>query len=439
MTETALDDAGQVTLSARTIAAGREVLTGQRRGFAALLPFAGPAVIASIAYMDPGNFATNIEAGAKYGYALLWVVLAANVTAMLFQAQSARLGIVTGRSLAQLCRERLPMPVVYGMWAISEIAAMATDVAEFLGAALGLSLLTGLPLMLCLAATGLITYAVLTIQRAGFRPMEILIGVFVAVIGLCYLIELSIAPPDWAGVLAGTFVPQLPDSRAVTLAVGIIGATVMPHAIYLHSSLTQGRMPTRDDGEITRVLAWSNREVLMALGFAGLVNMAMVSMAAAAFHAGHDDVAEIETAYRTLTPLLGGAAAAVFMLSLLASGFSSSVVGTMAGQTIMQDFVNFTIPMWVRRLITMIPAFVVVGLGVSATNALIMSQVVLSLVLPVPMAALIYMTARRDIMGAFVNSRLMTTLGTVAAVLVSLLNIVLLLSIAGVSIPGLGD
>jgi manganese transport protein len=439
MTQTAFDDGANVSLSARTVAAGREALAGQRRGLAAFLPFAGPAIIASIAYMDPGNFATNIEAGARYGYALLWVVLAANVTAMLFQAQSAKLGIVTGHSLAQLCRETLPRPLVYLMWALSEVSAMATDVAEFLGAALGLSLLSNLPLMLCLVVTGLVTYAVLMIQRTGFRPMEILIGLFVAVIGLCYLVELSIAPPDWAGVASGTFLPRLPDSHAVTLAVGIIGATVMPHAIYLHSSLTQGRMPTRDDGEIGRVLAWSNREVLLALGFAGLVNMAMVSMSAAVFHAGHGDVAEIETAYRTLTPLLGGAAAAIFMLSLLASGFSSSVVGTMAGQTIMQDFVSFSIPIWARRVITMIPAFVVVGLGVSTTTALVMSQVVLSLVLPVPMVALLYISARRDIMGRFVNTPMMTALGIVAATLVGLLNILLLLSLAGMPIPGLGD
>ena len=306
MTGSAFDDVEPATWSSRTVAAGREALEGRRHGLSAFLPFAGPAIIASIAYMDPGNFATNIEAGAKYGYTLLWVVLAANITAMLFQGLSAKLGIVTGMSLAHQCREHFPVALVYAMWVLSEVAAMATDVAEFLGAALGLSLLTGLPLMVCLGATGLITYAMLMIQRSGFRPMEIVIGIFVAVIGLCYLVEISIAPPDWSGVLFGSLVPQLPDNHAVTLAVGIIGATVMPHAIYLHSSLTQGRMPVHDARETGRVLAWSNREVMIALGFAGLVNMAMVSMAAAVFHNGHGDVAELETAYRTLTPLLGG-------------------------------------------------------------------------------------------------------------------------------------
>ena len=425
--------------SARTVAAGRDAIEGRRSGFAAFLPFAGPAVVASIAYMDPGNFATNIEAGARFGYALLWVVLTANLTAMLFQSLSAKVGIVTGKSLAQHCAERLPQPLVYAMWAMSEVAAMATDLAEFLGAALGLSLLTGWPLMTCLMLTGVITYGLLLVQNAGFRPMEVLIGAFVLIIGGCYLVELMIAPPDWIALAGGMFKPTLPDARAVTLAVGIIGATVMPHAIYLHSNLTQGRVPVRNDAEIARVLGWSNREVMIALGFAGLVNMAMVSMAASVFNAsGHGDVAEIETAWRTLTPLLGGAAAFVFMLSLLASGFSSSVVGTMAGQAIMQDFIKFRIPLWVRRTITMAPAFVVVGLGGTVTESLVMSQVVLSLTLPVPMIALIWVTGNRDIMGAFANRRWVTLLASFAALVVLSLNALLLCLAVGVEIPGLG-
>ena len=427
------------SLSGRTVAAGREAIEGTRRGLAAFLPFAGPAVVASIAYMDPGNFATNIEAGAKFGYALLWVVLVANLTAMLFQALSAKVGIVTGKSLAQHCGERLPRPLVYAMWVASEIAAMATDLAEFLGASLGLALLTGLPLMACLVITGVVTFALLSVQSRGFRPMELLIGFFVVTIGACYIIELVIAPPQWGALAAGLFTPSLPDARAVTLAVGIIGATVMPHAIYLHSNLTQGRMPTRNADEVRAVLRWSNREVMIALGFAGLVNMAMVSMAATVFHAsGNADVAEIETAWRTLTPLLGGAAAFVFMLSLLASGFSSSVVGTMAGQAIMQDFIRFRIPIQLRRLITMAPAFVVVALGVTVTDALVMSQVVLSLVLPVPMIALVYVAADKEIMGAFANSRAVTLLASFAALIVLSLNAILICLAAGVEIPGLG-
>ena len=420
----------------RTVAAGREIIVGQRRGIRALLPFAGPAIVASIAYMDPGNFATNIEAGSRYGYLLLWVVVLANVTAMLFQGLSAKLGIVTGKSLAEQCRDHFPRPVVYAMWGASEIAAMATDLAEFLGASIGLSLLFGLPLFWSLAIVGVAIYAMLMLQGSGFRPIEVLITGFVSVIGVSYLIELAIAPPDWGAFAFHSVVPGLAGPHSVTLAVGIVGATVMPHAIYLHSSLTKDRVPVHDDSERHRVLRFSNTEVLIALGLAGLVNMAMIAMAAAVFHDGaHNDVAEIETAYRTLIPLMGAGAAGVFMISLLASGFSSSVVGTMAGQGIMQDFVHFAIPLWARRLVTMIPAFVVVGLGVNSTQALVMSQVVLSIVLPIPMVALLLLTARRDVMGGFVNKRLTTVIAVLAAALVLALNLVLLAQAAGISIP----
>ncbi len=423
----------------RAVEAGRASVDGRSRGLRALLPFAGPAIIASVAYMDPGNFATNIEAGAKYGYTLLWVVLFANVAAMLFQAQSAKLGIVTGRSLASLCAEHFPAPLVYAMWIVSEIGAMATDLAEFLGAAIGMSLLTNWPLLACLCLTGLVTYAMLMLERAGFRPMEALIAAFVGVIGASYVVELWIAPPRWLDAAAGLVTPRLADQHAVALAVGIVGATIMPHAIYLHSSLTRARVPVSGPDETRRALKYSNIEVLIALGFAGLVNIAMVCMSASVFHTGHSDVAEIETAYRTLIPLLGRAAAGVFMISLLASGLSSSVVGTMAGQGIMQDFVRFKIPLWLRRLLTMIPAFVVVWLGFGATDSLVYSQIVLSLVLPVPMLALLYFGARRDIMGDFVVSRGAQALSIVAAGLILLLNAALLLSAAGIDIPFLGS
>ncbi len=361
--------AARGSLSERTAAAAREVLAGRRRGVRAYLVFAGPAVVASIAYMDPGNFATNIQAGAKYGYGLLWVVLLANLIAMLFQALSAKLGIVTGRNLAEMCREQFPRPVVWAMWVISEIAAMATDLAEFLGGAIGLSLLFGMPLLAGMAITGLLTYGILTFERFGFRPFELIIGTLVGVIALCYLVEIFIAPVDWSAAAAHTVLPQIADGGALLLAVGIIGATVMPHAVYLHSGLTQARTPGRDEAERQKLVRISNHEVVIALALAGLVNMAMVMTASGAFHAGHSDVAQIETAYHTLTPLLGAGAAGVFLLSLLASGISSSAVGTMAGQVIMQGFVGFRIPVWVRRLVTMAPAFVVVALGVNATEA----------------------------------------------------------------------
>ncbi|RBP08219.1 manganese transport protein [Roseiarcus fermentans] len=424
------------TVTDRTRLAIQETLAGRGPRFSALL-FVGPAVIASIAYMDPGNFATNIQAGARYGYALLWVVLIANAIAMLFQALSAKLGIVTRRNLAELCRDRLPKPLVYALWAISEFAAMATDLAEFIGGAVGLSLLLHIPMLIGMGIVALLTLAILHIERWGFRPLEMVIGAFVATIGLCYLVELVIAPVDWAAAGRGLVTPQLPDAAALTLAVGIVGATVMPHAIFLHSGLTSVRGAARDDRERRMLVRFSNIEVIVALTAAGLVNMAMVMMAASAFHAGHSDVAEIETAYATLTPILGPAAAAVFLTSLLASGISSSAVGTMAGQMVMQGFVGFKIPVLARRLITMVPAFVVVALGVNATDALVYSQVALSLALPAPMIAVVVFTSRRDIMGAFANSRLMQAAAVTGTVAILALNVVLILQTLGVPIPGL--
>jgi manganese transport protein len=427
------------SLSERTVDAARQVLAGQRGGWRAYLVFAGPAVIASIAYVDPGNFATNIQAGARYGYGLLWVVLLANLIAMLFQALSAKLGIVTGRNLAEMCRDHFPRPIVLAMWVASEIAAMATDLAEFLGGAIGLSLLFQMPLLAGMIVTGIVTYGLLMVEGFGFRPIELIIGSMVTVIALCYLAEMFIVPVDWASAAFHTVVPQIADAQALLLAVGIIGATVMPHAVYLHSGLTQARMPVRDDTERRKVLRFSNQEVVIALALAGLVNMAMVMMASSAFHAGHPDVAEIETAYHTLTPLLGVGAAGVFLLSLIASGISASTVGTMAGQMIMQGFVGFRIPILVRRLVTMLPAFVVVALGVNATNALVVSQVVLSIALPLPMIALLIFTGRRDIMGDFTNGRITRIAALIGTAVVLVLNFFLIAQTLGLEIPGLSS
>jgi manganese transport protein len=424
------------SLTERTVATAHQVLAGRRGGFRAALVFAGPAIIASIAYMDPGNFATNIQAGARYGYGLLWVVLLANVIAMLFQGLSAKLGIVTGRNLAELCREHFPRPIVWAMWVVSEIAAMATDLAEFLGGAIGLSLLLQMPLFAGMIVTAIVTYGLLMFEAYGFRPIELIIGALVSLIGLCYLVEMFIVPVDWAAAAFHTVTPQLADAEALLLAVGIIGATVMPHAIYLHSGLIQARVPVRDETERRRVLRFSNREVVIALAVAGLVNMAMVMMASGAFHAGHPEVAQIETAYHTLTPLLGAAAAGVFLLSLIASGISSSTVGTMAGQMIMQGFVGFRIPLWLRRLVTMLPAFVVVGLGANATNALVISQVVLSIALPLPMISLIIFTGRADVMGSFVNGAPTRVAAVIATAVVLVLNTVLIAQLLGVPVPG---
>lgn len=425
----------QDSLTARTVAAARGLLEGRRRGWHGYSAFAGPAVVASIAYMDPGNFATNIQAGAKYGYSLLWVVLLANLIAMLFQALSAKLGVVTGRNLAEMCRDEFPRPVVLAMWVVSEIAAMATDLAAFLGGSIGLSLLFDIPLLAGMAVTAFVVYAVLTSDRRGFRPAELIIGGLVTIIALCYFIELFIVPVDWGSAAAHTVMPQIADPQALLLAVGIIGATVMPHAVYLHSGLTQDRIPARSTAEKRRIVNISNHEVIAALAVAGLVNLAMVMMASGAFHSGHPEVAEIENAYHTLVPLLGGGAAAVFLVSLLASGVSSSAVGTLAGQMIMQGFVGFSIPIWLRRLLTMLPAFVCIGLGVDATNALVISQVVLSLALPLPMIALLMFTRRGDIMGPFANSRLTQIAASLGTVVVLVLNAFLILQTFGIALP----
>ncbi len=422
-------------LTARTDQAIAQVLNGQRRGIAAWLPFAGPAFVASIAYVDPGNFATNIEAGAHYGYGLLWVVLLANLMAMLFQALSARLGIATGYNLAELSRRHFSAPVVYAMWLVSEVATMATDLAEFLGGAIGLSLLFHMPLLVGMAVTAVATYLILMLDRRGYRPLELAIAGMVAVISLSYVAELVLTRPDWGLALGGALRPTLPDAHAITLSVGIVGATVMPHAIYLHSGLTQHRGGATRPAERRRLGGFSNIEVVVALSLAGLVNVAMVMMAAAAFHAGHPEVAEIQTAYHTLTPLFGGAAAGVFLVALIASGLSSSAVGTMAGQIVMQGFVGWRIPVWLRRAVTMLPALVVVALGVDSTTSLVLSQVVLSLALPVPLIAMLVLVRRRDVMGDMMVGGLTLLAAYAATAVVLALNGLLLLSMAGIDLP----
>jgi manganese transport protein len=405
------------------VAAGHEALAGKRRGLRALLPFAGPAFVASVAYMDPGNFATNIQGGAMFGYRLLWVVVLANLMAMLLQGLSAKLGIVTGKNLAELSRDNAPKPVVISMWIVSEVGAMATDLAEFLGAIIGLYLLFHVPMLIGAVITGIFTYAILALHRYGFRTMETLIGSLVGIIAVCYVVETLLAKPNWHQVLYHSVVPWIGGPSSVFLAVGIVGATVMPHAIYLHSALTQDRIVAKRRRDVGRIVRFSYVDVIVALTIAGLVNLAMMYMAAAVFHAtGHAGVADITTAYRTLTPLLGNLAAVVFLISLMASGISSSVVGTMAGQVIMQSFVGFTVPLWVRRVVTMLPAVAVVALGLNVTQTLIVSQVILSFVLPVPVIALVLLGAHRKTMGEMVNRPFVTALAVCAAVAILLLN-----------------
>jgi manganese transport protein len=420
-------------------AAAREAILGKTRGLRAILPFIGPAFIASIAYIDPGNFATNIQGGAQFGYALLWVILMANLMAMLVQGLAAKLGIATGLNLAELCRLRFAPWVCYALWITQEITAMATDLAEFLGAAIGITLLTGIPMLASALATGILVFVILALQGNGFRQLEAFIGGCAGVIALCYVIETLLARPDWAQVAYHSVVPSLAGSDAMLLAVGIVGATVMPHVIYLHSGLTQGRIVPRSDEEARRIFGFERIDTIVAMGLAGLVNMAMLFMAAKVFHfTGHAGVADIESAYKTLVPLLGGASALVFGISLVASGVSSSHVGTMAGQLVMQGFVNFRIPIWVRRLATMLPALGAIYLGLDPTRTLVLSQVVLSFTLPIPVITLILFTRNRAIMGRLVNHPATTALAVVCAAIILFLNVILLYQTFGGPLPKFG-
>lgn len=406
-----------------------DAVSGRARGIQSWIACTGPAVVASIAFMDPGNFATNIQAGARYGYTLLWVVVAANIIAMLFQGMSAKLGIVTGRNLAEHCRDTLPRPFVLALWIISELTAIATDLAEFVGGALGLSLVLGVSLLVGMGLTAVLTYALLTLQRQGYRPLELVILGLVVAIGLSYFVEVALTPLHWGTVFAQAATLRPMDHDAAILAAGIVGATVMPHALFLHSGLTQHRVIAQSNAEKRKLLGFSNIEVVVALAAAGLVNCAMVIAAAGAFHVGHRDVVDIGVAYHTLVPVLGRAAGVFFIIALIASGMSSSVVGTLAGQIIMQGFVGFHIPLWARRAITIAPAFVVIASGVSVTDALVWSQVVLSIGLPAPMIALLIFTSSSRVMGPFRNTRWVAGAAVAMTTLIVALNGVLLWNI----------
>jgi len=413
-----------------TTEAAVQILAGhsKKRGLARLLPFLGPAFVASVAYVDPGNFATNIQGGAQFGYTLLWVVTASNLMAMLIQTLSAKLGIATGLNLAEHCRTHFPRPIVWGMWALMEIVAIATDLAEFLGAALGFNLLFGMPLWLAGLLTAALTFLILGLARYGFRPLEVVMGVLIGVIAVSYLIETVLDRPDWGQVLLHAAVPQFAGSESVLLAAGILGATVMPHVIFLHSSLTQGRIVVRDPAQLRRLFRFEVIDIVIAMGLAGLINGAMLMMAAATFFRhGMHDVGTIEEAHRTLEPLLGSAASWVFAISLLAAGLSSSSVGTMSGQIIMQGFLHHRIPVWIRRLVTMVPSLIVILIGLDPTRTLVISQVVLSFGLPFAVIPLIWFTRRQDLMGVLVNRRLTTLLASVVAALIVSLNVYLLI------------
>jgi manganese transport protein len=387
----------------------------------------GPAFIAAVAYIDPGNFATNIAGGSKFGYTLVWVIVASNLMAMLIQTLSAKLGIATGRNLAEVCRDEFSRPVAIGLWLQAEAIAIATDLAEFLGAALGMHLLFGIGLFPAAVITGVVAFLILGLQRWGFRPLEAVIAGIVVAIGLCYVVELFKADPAWSQVGKHAVLPGFEGTESVLLAVGILGATVMPHVIWLHSALTQNRIVTFGETEKRRLMRLTKIDVLIAMAIAGLINAAMLIMAAATFfQSGRTDVESLEGAHETLTPLLGGAASAIFAIALLLSGLSSSAIGTLAGQVVMQGFIQRQIPITLRRLVTMLPAFAVIGIGVDPSRTLVISQVVLSFGIPFALIPLVWFTARRDLMGTLVNAKATTVAAVIVATLIVCLNVFLL-------------
>ncbi len=409
---------------AATLRAAQASLSGQSKGLRGLWPFLGPAFIAAVAYIDPGNFATNIAGGAKYGYLLCWVVVSANLMAMLVQTLSAKLGIATGRNLPETCRDNFRRPVSFGLWLQAEAIAMATDLAEVLGAALGLNLLFGMPLFPAGLLAGAGAFAILALQRYGFRRLEAVIAALVGVIVVAFAFEVFLAKPSPAETVKHIFVPGFEGTESVLIAAGILGATVMPHVVYLHSALTQNRVVGRDEAEKERIQRFERIDVIIAMTIAGFVNLSMLTIAAAVFFGL--GIESIEDAYSSFETELGGGAAALFGIALLASGFSSSSIGTMSGQVVMQGFIQRQIPLFLRRAITLLPALIVLAIGVDPSRALVISQVVLSFGIPFALVPLVIFTSRRDLMGSLVNTRLTNgAAGAIAAVIICL-NVFLL-------------
>ncbi len=399
--------------------------TRARGGLRGILPYLGPAFVACIAYVDPGNFATNIASGAEFGYLLLWVILGANLMAMLIQNLSAKIGIATGKNLPELCRERFPRPVTGGLWVQAELIAMATDLAEFVGAAIALNLLFGVPLFPAGLITAVVAFGILGLQTRGYRRFELAVIFFLGIILLGFLYDTLRIGAD-AGAVAGGFIPHFAGGDSILLATGILGATVMPHVIYLHSALTQNRMPARDAEERRRLLRFTRIDVTIAMGLAGLVNMSMLILAASLFHGTSLDADSIEEAHAGFGHLVGPEAALAFALALLASGLASSSVGTYAGQVVMQGFIQRRIPLLLRRLVTMAPALFVLAIGLDPMRSLVFSQVVLSFGIPFALVPLVLLTRRRDVMGELANHRVTTIVAAVVAGLIIALNVFLL-------------
>ncbi|SPJ16047.1 manganese/divalent cation transporter [Syntrophobacter sp. SbD2] len=381
--------------------------------------------------MDPGNFATNIQSGAQLGYTLLWVIIISNLMAMLVQILSAKLGIATGLNLAELCRNHFPAPLVWAMWVILEIVAIATDLAEFVGAAVGLFLLFHIPLVYAGLLTAVVTFLILGLQRYGFRPLEAIITAMIGIVAVGYLIEILLVKIEPAQIMSSLFIPSFGSRQGVLLATGILGATVMPHVIFLHSALTQGRIIVKDIDKLKRLFRFEIMDVVIAMTIAGAVNAAMLIMAASTFYVqGLREIGTLEEAYRTLSPILGPASGKIFAIALIAAGLSSSAVGTMSGQVVMQGFVHFRIPLWIRRLVTVLPSLAVLYAGLDPTRTLVISQVVLSFGLPFAVIPLVLFTANKKIMGPLVNRLFTSFLAGIATLLILALNSYLIYSMA---------
>ena len=418
-------DSGTISTAEKVLA--RETVPWRKR----LFPFLGPAFVAAVAYIDPGNFATNVQSGAQLGYTLLWVIIISNLMAMLVQILSAKLGIATGLNLAELCRNHFPAPLVWAMWVILEIVAIATDLAEFVGAAVGLFLLFHIPLVYAGLLTAVVTFLILGLQRYGFRPLEAIITAMIGIVAVSYLIEIFLVKTEPAQIASSLFIPSFGSRQGVLLATGILGATVMPHVIFLHSALTQGRIIVKDVDKLKRLYHFEIMDVAIAMTVAGFVNAAMLIMAASTFYAqGLREIGTLEEAYRTLSPILGPAAGNIFAIALIAAGLSSSAVGTMSGQVVMQGFVHFKIPLWTRRLVTVLPSLVVLYLGLDPTRTLVISQVVLSFGLPFAVIPLVLFTANKKVMGPLVNRPFTSFLAGIATLLILALNSYLIYSMA---------
>jgi NRAMP (natural resistance-associated macrophage protein) metal ion transporters len=425
-------DGNPLPLSMQVIDRGRSFLTRQNRwGISAreLLGALGPGFLISVGYMDPGNWGTNLSAGAGFGYQLLWVILASNIIAIVLQIASSKLGIATNKNLAQLIREQFPRPMVYFLGITSVMAILATDLAEIFGGMLGFNILFGIPLFPAALLTGLLVMGLLALSRFGYRKIEFVIIGLVSVIGLVYLYETLLLQPDWGSVVFHTFIPQF-SSGSIMVAVGILGATVMPHNVFLHSFLAPQRLSGPDASlqERHKILTLSKFDTITALNVAFFVNAAMVVVAGTVFfHRVSPDALDLTTADATLTPILGSLAGLAFGIGLLASGLASSTTGTLAGQVVFEGFFRRSVPFWLWRTITMVPALTLAALNVPGVSVLVISQVALSMQLPFTMAAVLSLSCRRDLMGDFTNTRWVTIMNALVTVLVTCLNIWLLL------------